>query len=172
MRALLVGFNIYNVNCRSNKYISTPNSIFAYGGPILYLVLQICFLFFLLLWLDGGNNLGFLRRKHGQQDSEHQLHTTTQDVEDEKKRIEESDSDALRVLQLTKRFGPTTAVDNISFGISSDIFALLGPNGAGKSTTINLIRGEIQSDHGKVLLQGKDILKDVRFARRYLGGKY
>lgn len=125
----------------------------------------------MLLWLDGGNNLDFLSRKQGQEDSEHELYAITQDVKDEKKRVEESDSDALRVLQLTKRFGPTTAVDNISFGISSGIFALLGPNGAGKSTTINLIRGEIPSDHGRVLLQGKDILKDVRSGRRYLGGK-
>jgi ATP-binding cassette, subfamily A (ABC1), member 3 len=110
------------------------------------------------------------RRNQSQQDHEHELHAITQDVEDEKKRVEESDSDFLRVLQLTKRFGSTTAVDNISFGIGPGIFALLGPNGAGKSTTINLIRGEIRPDHGTVLLQGKNILTDVRSARKYLGG--
>ena len=61
--------------------------------------------------------LGFFRRKHSQQDDEHELHATTEDVEDEKRRVEESDSDSLRVLQLTKRFGSTTAVDNISLAL-------------------------------------------------------
>ncbi|KAE9373139.1 ABC transporter [Stipitochalara longipes BDJ] len=169
VRALLVGLNIYNVNCRNNRYISSPNSIYAYGGPILYLVLQICFLFCLLLWLDGGNIPSFLQRSQTQQDHEHELQAITQDVVEEKKRVEESESDSLRVLQLIKRFGSTTAVDDVSFGIGPGIFALLGPNGAGKSTIINLIRGEIRPDNGMVLLQGKNILTDVRSARKHLG---
>lgn len=84
VRALLVGFNIYNVNCRNNKYISSPSSIYAYGGPILYLILQIYLLFCLLLWLDGGNLPSLFRRNQKQQDHEHELHATTQDAEDEK----------------------------------------------------------------------------------------
>jgi ATP-binding cassette, subfamily A (ABC1), member 3 len=114
-----------------------------------------------------------IRGRKLQLDQEHELHAIAQDVEEEKKRVEEggSQSDHLRVLQLTKQFGNNVAVDNISFGIGPGIFALLGPNGAGKSTTINMIRGEVVPDHGTVLLEGKNILTDVRAGRKLLGGR-
>ncbi|MCX6682582.1 MAG: ATP-binding cassette domain-containing protein, partial [Methanoregula sp.] len=42
---------------------------------------------------------------------------------------------AVEVRNLTKRFGTTTAVDNISFDVwRKEIFGFLGPNGAGKTT--------------------------------------
>lgn len=137
--------------------------------------MQTIFLFFLLLWLEGVHLPAFLRgRQTIETDIEHELHPVAKDVEDEKKRVDASDSetDLLRVLQLTKRFGSNVAVDNISFGIGPGIFALLGPNGAGKSTTINMIRGEVDPDHGTVLVEGKNILTDIRAARKLLGGQY
>lgn len=46
----------------------------------------------------------------------------------------------LEVDNLTKRYGPVTAVDGISFTIyQGEVLGFLGPNGAGKSTTIDLI---------------------------------
>ena len=48
----------------------------------------------------------------------------------------------IRVAELTKRFGPTVAVDQISFGIGrGEVVGFLGPNGAGKTTTIRVLTG-------------------------------
>src|SRR5436190_1988174 len=48
---------------------------------------------------------------------------------------------------LTKRFGPTVAVDSIDLDIApGEVVALLGPNGAGKSTTIDLLLGLVPPD--------------------------
>ena len=46
----------------------------------------------------------------------------------------------LTLNNLTKRFGPLTAVDNLSFKIEKgNVYGILGPNGSGKSTTLALI---------------------------------
>ena len=43
----------------------------------------------------------------------------------------------ISVRHLTKRFGPVTAVEDISFGVArGEVLGFLGPNGAGKSTTM------------------------------------
>ena len=48
----------------------------------------------------------------------------------------------LQVEHLTKRYGAVTAVDDLSFEISSEgVYGFLGPNGAGKSTTMNFMTG-------------------------------
>ena len=100
------------------------------------------------------------------------MRSAVAEVEDEKNRVETSESDLLRVLHLTKIFGSNVAVDDISFGIGEgEILAFLGPNGAGKSTTINILRGELLPDHGRVLLQGIDMVNERRLGQKYLGGK-
>lgn len=172
VRSLTVGFNIFLVNCRDNKYISSPGSTYAYGGPILYLCIQVLFLFWFILWLESQGIPSLSRRKYNDNPTEHKLRPIPRDVMAETERVESSDSDHLRVLHLTKRFGSNVAVDNISFGVSpSEVFALLGPNGAGKSTAIDMIRGELRPDHGNILLEGTDIVRNMRAARSYLGGK-
>ena len=46
----------------------------------------------------------------------------------------------IEVRHLTKKYGPNTAVDDISFTVEKGrIYGFLGPNGAGKSTTMNII---------------------------------
>jgi ABC-2 type transport system ATP-binding protein len=56
---------------------------------------------------------------------------------------------------LTKRYGPTTALDDVSLDVPlGSTVALLGPNGAGKSTAINLFLGLLQPDAGDVLVLG------------------
>jgi len=62
------------------------------------------------------------------------------------------------VVNLTKRFGGLTAVDNVSFQIKRDeIVGLIGPNGAGKTTLFHLISGLLQPDSGEVRFKGEPI---------------
>jgi ABC-2 type transport system ATP-binding protein len=57
----------------------------------------------------------------------------------------------VEVSQLSKRFGATQAVDDVSFAVEQgEIFGLLGPNGAGKTTTIRLMLDIFKPDHGTV----------------------
>ena len=171
VRAMLVGFNVYLVNCRDNKYIASGNSIYAYGGPILYLCIQICFLSWLVLWLEGSRFPSVFQHNHPLPDNEYEFRPIATEVEDEKLRVDTESNDPLRVAHLTKRFGHNLAVDNVSFGVGhGEVFALLGPNGAGKSTTIDVVRGELTPNEGTVFLEGMDIIKDMRIARKHLGG--
>lgn len=56
---------------------------------------------------------------------------------------------------LTKRFGRTLAVDDVSFQIApGEAYGLLGPNGAGKTTTISILCGLLAADAGQVTLAG------------------
>ncbi|MDD2717339.1 MAG: ABC transporter ATP-binding protein [Candidatus Wallbacteria bacterium] len=62
----------------------------------------------------------------------------------------------LQVQGITKRFGPFTANDGISFELKSgEILGLLGENGAGKSTLMNVLYGLTQPDRGEILINGK-----------------
>jgi len=63
----------------------------------------------------------------------------------------------LKVTNLTKKFGQTTAVDQLTFNVfSGEIYGLLGPNGAGKSTTLKSILGLLEIDSGKISVLGFD----------------
>lgn len=172
MRATLVGLNVYIVDCRNGDFVSHPSSIYAYGGPILYLCLQICFLFWLLNYLEEHHSFHLPTKNKIADDEEAEIKQVTKEIIDEKIRVEASDSDLLRVLQVAKSFGANKAVDDVSFGITGgEILALLGPNGAGKSTIINLIRGHLRADTGKILLQGIDMEKQKRMGQKYIGCK-
>jgi ATP-binding cassette subfamily A (ABC1) protein 3 len=154
-----------------------PASIHAYGGPIFYLCLQTCFLFWLLSWLEARHKghlpfpIPFRNKTTPAADEEGEINKMTEkEVLDEVKRVESSEDDLLRVLAVTKTFGKTRAVDNVSFGISGgEILVLLGPNGAGKSTIINMIRGELSPDNGRIILQGIDVEKQTQVGQRYIG---
>lgn len=61
----------------------------------------------------------------------------------------------VNIQQLSKRFGDTLAVDNLSFEVRpGEIFGLLGPNGAGKTTTIRMILDIFKPDSGKIEVLG------------------
>jgi len=69
----------------------------------------------------------------------------------------------LQVSNLVKRFGPLTAVDDVSFEIhESSCFGLLGPNGAGKTTTIEMMEGIKLPDTGEILYQGAELGQQFR----------
>jgi ABC-2 type transport system ATP-binding protein len=62
---------------------------------------------------------------------------------------------AVDLRNLTKRFGPVTAVNDLSLQIESgEIVAFLGPNGAGKTTTIDMLLGLARPDAGTVSVYG------------------
>lgn len=68
-------------------------------------------------------------------------------------------SDAgLRVVDLTKRFGRTLAVDDLSFELNGgQVLGLLGPNGAGKTTTFLCLCGLLRPDAGEIFFAGKKL---------------
>jgi spermidine/putrescine transport system ATP-binding protein len=60
--------------------------------------------------------------------------------------------------RVTKRFGETIAVDDLTLGIErSSFFALLGPSGCGKTTTLRMIGGFEDPTAGRVRLGGEDV---------------
>ena len=61
-------------------------------------------------------------------------------------------------LNVTKRYGAVTAVDDVSFEIGAgEFFALLGPSGCGKTTLMRLIAGFETPDSGRILIDGQDM---------------
>jgi ABC-2 type transport system ATP-binding protein len=59
--------------------------------------------------------------------------------------------------QVTKRFGPVAALDDVTLTVEhGDVLALLGPNGAGKSTALALLLGLRRPDAGRAMLLGAD----------------
>lgn len=64
-------------------------------------------------------------------------------------------SGVVAVSGLTKRFGPLTAVDDLSFTVAPGrVTGFLGPNGAGKTTTLRLLLGLASPDAGSVSIGG------------------
>ena len=71
---------------------------------------------------------------------------------------------------LTRKFGPLTAVDDISLTVESgEILGFLGPNGAGKSTAMRIITGFLAPTAGTATVCGHDVLTDTLAARRRIG---
>jgi ABC-2 type transport system ATP-binding protein len=71
---------------------------------------------------------------------------------------------------LTKSFGATIAIDNISFSVNeSEIFGFIGPDGAGKTTLFRIITTLLLPDDGSVKVLGLDSVKDYKKLRRSIG---
>jgi ABC-2 type transport system ATP-binding protein len=76
----------------------------------------------------------------------------------------------LEIRHLTKRFGPFTAVDDVSFTVArGEVLGFLGPNGAGKSTTMKMIAGFLAPNRGTAIISGWDVTKHPIEAKKRIG---
>ena len=76
----------------------------------------------------------------------------------------------IEVQDLSKSFGPVTAVDHVSFTVNKgEILGFLGPNGAGKTTTMRILTGFMPATSGTARVAGFDVLQDSLQVRRHIG---
>ncbi len=74
------------------------------------------------------------------------------------------------VTHISKNYGTTRAVQNISFKVKKgEVLGFLGPNGAGKSTTIRMLTCFLPADSGEVRIAGYDAGTDSIEIRRQIG---
>jgi len=71
---------------------------------------------------------------------------------------------------LTKDYGPTRAVDGVSFSVRrGEVLGFLGPNGAGKSTTMKMLTCFLSSTSGRAQVAGHDVFDESLQVRQRLG---
>lgn len=76
----------------------------------------------------------------------------------------------IEVRNVTKRFGPTVAVRNVSFSVpKGEVLGLLGPNGAGKTTTMRILTCYMPADEGTATVAGYDVHSHSLEVRRRIG---
>ena len=76
----------------------------------------------------------------------------------------------IEVQHLTKRYGPFTAVDDVTFTVQKgEILGFLGPNGAGKTTTMRVLTGYMPPTDGKAIVAGYDVMEQAIDAKRRTG---
>jgi ABC-2 type transport system ATP-binding protein len=81
-----------------------------------------------------------------------------------------TDSAAVHVITLTRKFGDLTAVDHVTFTVNQgEIFGLIGPNGAGKSTLIKMLTTLLPPSSGSATVAGHDIVSQAAEVRRHIG---
>ena len=83
---------------------------------------------------------------------------------------EPSSSEAIRIEDLSKRFGKAVALNGLSLSVpSGSFFGFLGPNGAGKTTTIQTLTGLLRADTGKVEVLGLPIPAQADAVKQSIG---
>ena len=79
-------------------------------------------------------------------------------------------SSAIRLEKVSKRYGRTVALDEVSFEVEEQqMFALLGPNGAGKTTLMHILSTLLRPDAGRAFVAGVDVMSKPLQARQRLG---
>ncbi|KAF3176635.1 hypothetical protein TWF106_005125 [Orbilia oligospora] len=180
-RALMIGTNAYSLLCGKYGEIPTPSSAFAfnlYGGVYFNLILQIVFLFALLMAIEYSlfSRIYYRFRRPTIQKSRDSMElelaspagiTTRKSAAET---VSPDDKPLLECFSLHKSFKGTEAVHDVTLSVSSnETMALLGPNGAGKSTTINMIRGQFKPDSGDIFVRDKSVLSQLVEARAETG---
>ncbi|MFT4210355.1 MAG: ABC transporter ATP-binding protein [Microbacterium sp.] len=81
-----------------------------------------------------------------------------------------SDTSALVIEGVSKRFGDTVAVAELTLTVEpGTFFGLVGPNGAGKTTTLSMIAGLLRADDGSIRVRGVDVRAHEREAKSLIG---
>jgi ABC-2 type transport system ATP-binding protein len=76
----------------------------------------------------------------------------------------------IQVSNLTKRYGPLVAIDDLTFEVRpGEVLGLLGPNGSGKSTTVKILTGLLRPTDGRVLVDGRNALEHLEEYKRLIG---
>jgi len=76
----------------------------------------------------------------------------------------------LEVHEVSKRYGPTQALDGVRFDVrEGEVFGLLGPNGAGKTTLLSIVSCLLEPTSGEVRLLGQPLIPSDREVRRFIG---
>ena len=76
----------------------------------------------------------------------------------------------IQVKNLTKYYGDTLAVDDVTFNVGEgEIVGLLGPNGAGKSTTMRILTCFLSATSGDASVAGHDVFSDSIAVRQHIG---
>jgi len=77
---------------------------------------------------------------------------------------------AIETSGIGKKFGPTTALNDISFSVNeSEVFGFIGPDGAGKTTLFRIITTLLLPDTGEIKVLGKDCMREYRELRKEIG---
>lgn len=189
-RALWLSMNTFDTLC--GKFgideVSDPIAFSRYGGVFFNLVLQILFLMACIsIYEYGGTD--WLRRRlkswiviggYMHEDTKHkikdddeiplQIIGTKEYASGNEPEIGVPNEAMLRISQVTKHFGLSPALQEISFDISTnETMALLGGNGAGKTTLFNMIRGELKPDYGNIHVNRISVVEQTRKAQMYIG---
>jgi len=76
----------------------------------------------------------------------------------------------IQVEHLTKRYGPKTAIDDVTFSVEKgEVLAFLGPNGAGKTTTMRILAGSMPATSGTARVAGYDCFDQPMEVKRVIG---
>ncbi|KAK6362703.1 hypothetical protein TWF730_000159 [Orbilia blumenaviensis] len=181
-RALMIASNSYSMLCGKYGEIPTPDNAFAFklfGGVYFNLIIQILFLFGLLMAIEYSlfSRIYYRFRRpisHKSRDSmELELASPAAGTTARKSAtdtVSPGDKPLLECFSLHKSFKGMEAVHDVTLSVSSnETMALLGPNGAGKSTTINMIRGQFKPDSGDIFVRDKSVLSQLVEARAETG---
>ncbi len=77
---------------------------------------------------------------------------------------------AIAVSEITRKFGPLTAVDRVSFDVGEgEFFGFLGPNGAGKTTLIRMLTTLLVPTGGNAVVSGWDVAREPAEVRKRIG---
>lgn len=84
--------------------------------------------------------------------------------------LHSSEQPAMELRRLHRFFGPTAAVQDVTFDVMpGHVFGFIGPNGAGKTTTMRILATLDTPTYGDALVQGHSVVNDPELVRRVMG---
>ncbi|KAH9219755.1 putative ABC transporter A family member 4 [Leptodontidium sp. 2 PMI_412] len=182
VRALFLSSNSFEILC--GKYadndVAHAFSYDRYGSVYANLIIQILFLVAVLVIYEYGS-ADWVHRNITHRGVPSRLHYIVESgdaapplgpAQTEKNTTSPAvtSPQILTVSRVSKYFGKTFAVENVSFDISANqTLALLGGNGAGKTTVINMIRGELKPNFGDIYFDGVSVARQPQKARLHIG---